>query len=120
MGLINAWKGFWTSGDGFSNKAITKKRASDIFEDRAFLSEGTIVPIPPKKPRQLKDLFRVLICPVLNIKSKTLLITRPPFGYLSSWAYKYHKTKILKNGHLNGYPKKALLFHSQILVLKSG
>ena len=53
-------------------KDITKKRASDIFEDRAFLSEGTIVPIPPKKPRQLKDLFERIDRTVAAIRSKTM------------------------------------------------
>ena len=53
-------------------KDITKKRASDIFKDRAFLSEGTIVPIPPKKPRQLKDLFERIDRTVAAIRSKTM------------------------------------------------
>lgn len=35
MGLINAWKGFWTSGDGFSNKAITKKRPLRMYAGAA-------------------------------------------------------------------------------------
>ena len=35
MGLINAWKGFWTSGEGFAGKLNTKKRPLRMYAGAA-------------------------------------------------------------------------------------